>query len=217
MRGGGCRAFRRTYLKDRSMWLATIVEVFLTVVIVGFTSCRAQSPVIQVRQSSEITLQHWQTFSSPDGAFIIEFPAKPVEQRYSIDNPAGNFEVHSYKHVGLASYSVSYTDYPFTIDEADVANTSLEHARDGGVRQVNGRLVKETVISIQGHPGRLLVVDSPNGGPHGSMISNKVYLVGRRLYSMQVAIPKDTHESQSLDAAGKKFLDSFELADAPNN
>jgi hypothetical protein len=197
--------------------LAPIVEILLIVVTFGFTSCRAQSPVIQVRQSSETTLKHWQTFSSPDASFIIEFPAKPLEQRYSIDSPAGKLEVHSYKYVGSASYFISYTDYSFAIDGADVANAALEHARDGGVRQVNGRLVKESVISIQGHPGRLLVVDSPNGGPQGSMISNKVYLVGRRLYSMQVAIPKDTHESQSLDAAGKKFLDSFKLADAPNN
>jgi len=58
-----------------------------------------------------------------------------------------------------------------------------------------------------GHPGRTLVVDSPNGGPQGTMITNNVYLVGRRLYSMQVAIPKDARES--LDAAAHKFLDSF--------
>ena len=199
------------------MKLATTVEILLIVATCGLTSCRAQSPVIQVTQSSETTLQHSQAFSSPDAAFRIDFPAKPVEQRYSIDSPAGKLEVQSYKYVGSASYFVSYTDYPSAIDGAGVANAALEHARDGGVRQVNGRLIKEAVISIQGHPGRLLVVDSPNGGPQGSMITNKVYLVGRRLYSMQVAIPKNTHKSQSLDAAAEKFLDSFKLADAAKN
>ena len=199
------------------MKLPNTVEILLILVIVSFTSCRTQSPVIQVMQSNETTLQHWQTFSAPDGAFSIDFPAKPVEQRYSIGSPSGKLEVYSNKYTGSASYFISYTDYPLAIDGADVARAALEHARDGGLKQVNGRLVKESAISIQGHPGTLLVVDSPNGGPQGSTIKNKVYLVGCRLYSMQVAIPKDTPEPQSLDAAAEKFLDSFKLAATAKN
>jgi hypothetical protein len=190
------------------------LHLIIIVLVFGITSCRAQSPVIQVTPSNETTLDHWQKFSSPDAAFQIYFPAQPFEQRYSIDSPAGKLDVHSYKFVGSASYFVSYTDYPSPIDGTADVKANLDRAREGGLRAVNGHLVSESLILLQGHPGRVIVVDSPNGGPQGSMITNKVYLVGRRLYSMQVAIPKDTH--QSLDAAAQKFLDSFKLVDASN-
>jgi hypothetical protein len=97
-------------------------------------------------------------------------------------------------------------------------NLALDNARNGGVRAVNGRLISESAISIRDSPGRLIVVDSPNGGPNGSLIENKVYLVGRRLYSMQVAIPRDegsaTEISSSLQNAALMFLDSFALTKA---
>jgi hypothetical protein len=185
------------------------LHLMIIALVFGVSSCRAQSPVIQVTPSNETTLEHWKNFSSPDAAFQIYFPAQPFEQQYSIDSPAGKLDVHSYKFVGSASYFISYTDYPSAIDRPADVKANLDRAREGGLRAVNGHLVTESLIFLQGHPGKVIVVDSPNGGPQGSIITNKVYLVGRRLYSMQVAIPKDTH--QSLDAAAQKFLDSFKL------
>jgi hypothetical protein len=143
------------------------------------------------------------------------FPAQPFEQQYSMDSPAGPLKVHSYKFVGLSSYFVSYTDYPSAIDGPTDVNATLDRTREGGLRAVNGHLVRQSDVSLQGHPGRVIVVDSPNGGPQGSVITNKVYLVGRRLYSMQVAIPKDRHEP--LEEAAQKFLDSFKLVNASND
>ena len=203
---------RRTFRDSMKYWLT--LHLIIIVLVFGATSCRTQSRVIQVTPSNEITLEHWQKFSPSDAAFQIDFPAQPFEQGYSVDSPAGKLDVHSYKFVGSASYFVSYTDYPSPIDGDANVSATLDHVREGGLQAVNGHLVSESPILLQGHPGRVIVVDSPNGGPQGSMITNKVYLVGRRLYSMQVAIPKDT--KQSLDAAAQKFLDSFKLVDASN-
>ena len=167
-----------------------------------------------VTESNERTLQNWEKFVSPDGAFAIMFPQKPVESQYSMDSPAGKLVIHSYKYIGTASYFLSYTDYPAPIDRPENKKTeALDHTREGGLRAVNGRLLSQSDISINGHPGRLIVVDSPNGGPDGSLIRNKVYLVGNRLYSMQVAIPKG---AQVTDTAAEKFLDSFELSHDTN-
>ena len=120
----------------------------------------------------------------------------------------GKLEVYSNKFTGSASYFISYTDYPLAIDGADFARAALEHARKGGVKQVNGWLVKESAISIQGHPGTLLVVDSPNGGPHGSTIKNKVYLVGRRTKNGNERT-KETSPSCTSDRCAKFLLEAF--------
>jgi len=189
--------------------LATLL--FALLVALNLTGCRSQSHVtsVTVTESNESTLQNWEKFVSPDGAFAIMFPQKPLESQYSVDSPAGKLVIHSYKYMSMASYFLSYTDYPAPIDRPENKKAeALDHAREGGLRAVNGRLLSQSEISINGHPGRLLVVDSPNGGPDGSLIRNKVYLVGNRLYSMQVAIPKG---AQVPDTAAEKFLDSFEL------
>jgi hypothetical protein len=178
--------------------------------LIGCRAQQSQVTSVTVTESNERTLQNWEKFVSADGAFAMMFPQKPVESQYSMDSPAGKLVIHSYKHFGTASYFLSYTDYPGPIDPPENKKTeALNHAREGGLRAVNGRLVSQSDISINGHPGRLIVVDSPNGGPKGSLIQNKVYLVGNRLYSMQIAIPKG---AQLPDTAAEKFLDSFELS-----
>ena len=203
--------------------LRITLAVLALLVGVPLTGCRSSQPQLTVKlaPSREMSLDGWENFVSPDGAFKIMFPYTPQEQRNVIESPAGKLEVHSYKYAGSASYSLSYTDYPESIDKPQLSNLALDHARDGGLRQVNGRLISESNISIQGHPGRLIVVESPNGGPSGSLIRNKVYLVGRRLYSMQVAIPRSSDTSvqtvHSLETAAVKFLDSFELSSDSSN
>ena len=72
-----------------------------------------------VTESNERTLQNWEKFVSPDGAFAIMFPQKPVESQYSMDSPAGKLVIHSYKYIGTASYFLSYTDYPAPIDRPE--------------------------------------------------------------------------------------------------
>lgn len=193
-----------------------ITLLFGLLVASNLAGCHAQQSTVTsvtVTESNERTLQNWKKFVSPDGAFAIMFPQKPVESQSSMDSPAGTLVIHSYKHVGTASYFLSDTDYPAPIDGTDKRTEALDHARDGGLRAVNGRLLSQSDISINGHPGRLIVVDSPNGGPDGSLIKNKVYLVGNRLYSMQVAIPKG---SQVTDTAAEKFVDSFKLSPDTN-
>ena len=186
-------------------------QIIVVSFVFALTGCHAQSPEIRVTPSNETTLNQWHKFSSPDGSFEIYFPGQPFEQQYSMDSPSGKLDVRSYRFIGSASYFISYTDYPSAIDGTD-AKSILDRARDGGVRAVNGHLIRESPDSLKGHPGRPIVVDSPNGGPKGSIITNRVYLVGHRLFSMQVAISKDRNES--LDAAAQKFLDSFKLVEA---
>lgn len=186
-----------------------IVGLVVASNLIGCSAQQSQVTSVTVTESNERTLQNWEKFVSPEGAFAIMFPQKPVESQYSMESPAGKLVVHSYKHVGTASYFLSYTDYPAPIDGPEHKTEALDHAREGGLRAVSGRLLSQTDISINGYPGRFIVVDSPNGGPNGSLIQNKVYLVGSRLYSMQVAIPKGAPVSNT---AAEKFLDSFELA-----
>jgi len=202
---------RSAYLLGSTMKATRTFHLIVVTLVFGLTGCHTQSPQILVTPSNETTLNQWYKFSSPDGSFEIYFPGQPFEQQYSMDSPAGKLDVRSYKFIGSASYFISYTDYPSAIDGTD-AKSNLDRARDGGVRAVDGHLIRESPDSLKGHLGRVIVVDSPNGGPKGSIITDKVYLVGRRLYSMQVAIPKD--RNQSLDAAAQKFLDSFKLVDA---
>jgi hypothetical protein len=148
----------------------------------------------------------WVSFSSPEGRFSIGAPTKPQENVKDIDSAVGKLQLHSFpSSSAIAYFMVSYGDYP-NEPAADRRELVLDGVRDGVIKGLEGELISETKISIDGYPGRELLAKKSIEGSE-TTFNWRLYLVGRRVYQVAVA----TKKADSTTPEITKFLNSFRL------
>jgi len=148
----------------------------------------------------------WETVRAPDGSFSVLMPGTPEHEQTDATSLAfGKVRANILMlEQGQWGYTVSWVDYPTgSYADADL-DASLDEARNGAVEGVQGTLLGEEHITIQGYPGRRIRV-AP-AAPQASAIMTML-AVGDRLYSLSVVCPKE----QSFSPKITKFLDSFTL------
>jgi hypothetical protein len=147
----------------------------------------------------------WREFIGPDGDFSVQMPAEPQEQVDEYDTDSGKITVHMFgTSVGDMDYITAYSDYPEELVAAKGAQGILDDARDGAVTNTKGELVSDEAIEMNGNPGRMLQVGSPDGK---GLAQAKLFLVGNRLFQVFVAGPKENAESEDVQF----YLNSFTL------
>jgi hypothetical protein len=106
---------------------------------------------------------------------------------------------------GDGGYAVALTDIgKFPENEIE---TRLDGARDGAVKNVNGKLIKETKIMLdKKYPGRQIDVSLPAQGD--AMIRQRFYIVDGRLYQVMSIGKKEWVETKESAA----MLDSLKIA-----
>ncbi|MBN2378455.1 hypothetical protein JXM67_01450 [candidate division WOR-3 bacterium] len=145
----------------------------------------------------------WVDVKSNDGGFFVRMPQEPEMQTQMIPTTAGSTPLYMYLvDFGAVAYAVMYSDLPYLEEDADLDKV-LDERRDAAVASSNGKLRSEKKISIDGHPGRELRIDTGDNMAY----TGRLYLVGKRLYQVIIVVP------QGVDAkeATEKFLDSFRL------
>jgi hypothetical protein len=146
-------------------------------------------------------------FKSEEGGFSIVAPYALQETSQSVNTEAGTIEVHMFiAEQGQEAWLVGYSDYPEEIVQASDPEAILAGARDGAVANVNGQLVSDTEISLDGYPGREFSASVTQNG-QDFVLRQRVFLVGNRLYQMVVIVPKGTESSTEVE----DFLHSFQL------
>lgn len=156
----------------------------------------------------------WQEIRPTRGNYSVLMPGVPTEQNKPVNSAA-------YGTLTLALsmlqpekgtdpnvlYASSFTDYPAgTIhsDSTEILTEFFNSSRDGGLAAIQGKLLTESVIELNGYPGREQRVDFKNGL---AIIKYRHYLVKNRLYTLQVITLKTNNFNTSIN----KFLDSFRL------
>ncbi len=190
----------------------------LMVILTGVWVCSARestalsnAPPLPVEYGS----QEWKEFSSPEGHFTILFPGKPREYVQPPDTKAGRLEKRIYAlETALATYIVAYDDLaPFSADPATIKQM-LDSGRDQAIASEKGKLLEEKNISLDGHPGREIVAETPEG-----ILKTRVYVVRQRLYQIILFTPSSqmrSKESGQLDQSmTHKFFESFRLTIKP--
>jgi hypothetical protein len=148
----------------------------------------------------------WVSFNSSDGRFSVGMPKKPEENVRDIDSAVGKLQLHTFPSSSAIGYfMVSYGDYP-NEPAADRREPVLDGVRDGVISGLEGELISETKISINGYPGRELLAKKTIESSE-TTFNWRIYLVGRRVY--QVAAATKKADSTSPEIA--KFLNSFRL------
>jgi hypothetical protein len=158
--------------------------------------------------SSLCSAQEWTPFSAPKGNFRAVFPVTPQESVQSIQTDVGEIPYTTYMAEiadGNVAFGVAYNDYPNEILQADPQKV-LDGGRDGAKENLKGTVVSEISLTYKGHPGREFTILGDVQG-HKLFYHTRVFLIGTRLYQMQVVRVGET----PVDVADVvRFFSSFE-------
>jgi hypothetical protein len=138
-------------------------------------------------------------FVAPDKSFAILLPVGVREQDQTVPTNIGPIKAYFFSaKAKYHQFTVGYSDYPDSFIAKSNPTAMLDGSRDGEIKNLQGKLLGEGVIDIQGHPGRELRIE----GPQKLIIKSRIYLVGKRLYQI-MAISKQDH------ARDKKITEVF--------
>lgn len=183
---------------------AKALLIVAAIVFVGIVIAGAITAIVMNKGGAAQTASAWQEFSHAAGKFTVLMPAAPKEQQQAVQTVAGPIAMHMFFYEfkgGQSMYGVIYSDYPASVANADPQKV-LDGGRDGAVAEMKGRLLQEQNITIQGHPGRELHIEIPQG-----MVKARIYLVGVRLYQILSVSTKEMISPEDTE----KFFSSFRL------
>jgi hypothetical protein len=147
----------------------------------------------------------WVRYDSAQGRYSVLLPQQPKLASQEGTAPSGA-KMTQYRATVADSnsmYSVAYFDLL-----PDTAY-SLDKGRDGMVNAVQGTLLSEEVISLEGHPGRELKVLAKNSD-YELLIRARLYEIGGRVYILQHAFLKSS-DSPTVAEKTAKYFDSFKV------
>ena len=155
----------------------------------------------------------WYQFKSKPFGFKIDFPEKPTEQTRTVNTEAGEgkltiymFDASKAKADDNLVYMIVCGENPDSTINSDNKDLSgyFKKSVEGAVNGVHGKLLVETVISLDGFPGREIRVDFKDGL---AVIKMRMYLIHNKLYMLETI----TETSQDFNKSINKFMDSFKL------
>ena len=156
-------------------------------------------------------------YSSSESRFKVLFPSSctPNEINETLDSKLGNVPFRMVVcNFGNVSYLVGYFDYPINLESADLVKKALDIAREGSLSRVakeDPRIIKESDISIAGHPGRFLQIELKSD----AMVRVRYAIAENRLYVLSVGTPKEkpkvTDARNDYETLATSFMDSFKI------
>ncbi len=149
----------------------------------------------------------WSVYQPGNCACYIKLPANPEYQTNIVDAMATH--VYTAKDATKSPafiYSIGFGDYPKQkVAETDGAKKLLDADRDSFLKAVNGKLLAETTIAKDNHPGRAALISGEDGKAHYML---REYLVENRIFQLVVCIPATMEDDPDVT----KFFDSFQLS-----
>jgi hypothetical protein len=146
----------------------------------------------------------WHTLEAREGAFSVSLPGVATEEDKPMKSATGgSFTSHSYnvKASKEAAYGCSWWEDPTFKDRT--AEQILDNARESGLSGVNGRLLSEKQLTVQGHPARDIRAVARGKAAY----DNRLVLVGNRLYTLLVLDVSGKHDDKNVE----KFFNSLVL------
>lgn len=185
--------------------LKSLAKLSLNIALVVSYSLFAYAQGFRVETKSPPAPAGSETFTSMEGRFSISLPKQiSAYTPKSSDTPEGHIEGSFFSwRTAEGGFTVGYIDRPEMLES--VSRKALDFLSDGALSSGNDKLklVSKTDISIEGHPGRELKVEHPEG-----ITILRIYLVRNRIYQVFATVFADKKEQEP---AVVKILDSFKL------
>src|SRR5688572_25238419 len=148
-------------------------------------------------------------YSSKAGRFSIRFSGVPREFEESEETSVGTLLTHTVLFVKDIAESVSYRDYPGNLELPNFIKRVLDDARDRALARFareEPRILSETDVSVEGHPGRLVRVEVKD-----QTLRFKILVVANRTYVLMLGTPKLSGAESAHEKLATSFFDSFKL------
>jgi hypothetical protein len=148
---------------------------------------------------------HWQTYTSPDGSFSVQLPDKPSIQSTQVPLEGGGTTAVNV----ITAAPTDHTTYMFTyVEHENIGQKSpdqtLDSAREGGLRKIQGTVLTQKRITVQGYPG----LDVQARARGNSLADLRIVAVGNRLV-MIMALATVGHDREPKTV--QRVLDSFKI------
>ncbi len=145
-----------------------------------------------------------QEFRSDEGRFTVLMPGKPKVKNETVNMPFGKVNTITYmagsRKIGCA---VAYADYPALLIKSADPQKLLDGARDGAIKDGNGRLISETSINFHGLPARDVLIEVPGK----TFTATRYILVSPRFYTLLFFAPENKGHEQDIS----QFFNSFKI------
>jgi len=156
----------------------------------------------------------WQELVSTAGRFRVLLPDIPEERFVPITGQIVNTEMRTYfVRTSVASYVVTYTDFPNVAKDPRSLRKSFDDVREGLLSNGRLRLLSEKNITMGNVPGREIVFDDG-----ANVVTSKMYFVNGRLYQLMFLRPQLSGMPDDMvrfyDGLSSKFFGSFKTDDA---
>lgn len=193
----------------------TVGFAFATLLVASLASCKkppppmpdpppVDTPASPPPTASAPAAPAWAKVTSVAGRFEVMMPAGAKEEKSTDQTAAGPVDTIAYSvESSDHSYYAAFADYPVGLVTAANRERVLDGARDGASGNVGGTIESEKKVSIDGSPGRDIVI---NVASKSVRVRMRMTLVQSRLYIIQVL----GQGPQGVTGADPdKFFDSF--------
>ena len=180
--------------------LILITGAFL---MAGFPGVRASFLCLALSAiASSVAAAEWKLIA-PEGADLTcEMPGEPKASNQTVETAVGPIEVILHiLEVPEGAYLVNSTTIPPNAPAATIEER-LNGARDGAVKNSQGKLLTETKIKLGVNQGRELLIEQGSG----LFVRARVFMAGKRLVQV-VAVTKTKEPTPDVT----RFLDSLKL------
>src|SRR5687768_18148240 len=132
-------------------------------------------------------------------------PGAPTPNKVTVNTTSGVKEADTFtlNEGELNEYMIAYSKYPKTDSKKVSTDKLFDDIRNGILLAQQGRLRSEAAITLEGHRGREIAIETPDG----VITTARFYVVDDRFYQLSVQAKTNERESE----APKRFLDSFKL------
>jgi len=161
--------------------------------------------------SSTVIAQDWISYKNTDYNFSVSIPEEPKAMSQEVPTQVGNLTMNMFMVDASTNesssnlvYMIVHTQYPANpekVDESDVQKM-LDGSVDGAVSNVQGKLVFQNKIELEGYPGRETKIEV-----QGAYMYMNMYVKDDVLYAVQTICMAENDENEEI----KKFLNSFKL------
>jgi hypothetical protein len=148
---------------------------------------------------------------SPKGKFTARLPngfPSANESSTNVPTAVGTLKMTTFMSTNEEAVCIiAYADYPAKAFKETDLEVMLDNTRDGAMEKINGEILREESITLNGYPGRSVYCSSSSGG---SMIYGRFdyYIVKSRLYQV---VYMTSNEEEVSHPNTEAFFDSFAL------
>ena len=192
----------------------------LFIVLLGATPVFAQSePPPPPPPSPDYFPERWREYVFEQDNVKFRFPVEPRVTTSSTNESFGTVKSQNYHRQSFLVLDLTVNEFPAGTDFEKVmpAKELLEKMRDAGlaeVKEFSPKVIKESDITVDGHPGKFLHVETSNG----KSIRAKFFVVKNRMYFSYAEVNKGEKHGFNYENDFEKvamgFLDSIKLVSA---